>query len=366
MHVSRTDSSRRSTLARVLGATLGVAASAGVCLAAASLLPALDLTSWTQFDPDNDWNVSFPTPTSLRMTEQVTSSAVHPGWVVSDFNLAPVVTVEFDLSVSAGTGDDDLIGFGFSWLDGAHSYLLDWKKSAQSFNWGQTVVINDDLAEQGLKIKRINGSYTWDGLWGGQDGIGVSTIAGPAGGAWVAGTVYHFVMNLSPGHIVVTRDGVGLFDVLDPSYPGGVGAITSYGFSQGNINLSAVCITPAPWFNLGLGKVGISGVPQLSGSGTLAANSLNQITLANAAPSSPATLVFGLSAINAPFKGGTMVPQPFLTVPLGTNALGAVTLPFAWPANVPAGLAIYFQYWIQDGAATLGYSASNGLKGVSS
>ena len=38
---------------------------------------------------------------------------------------------------------------------------------------------------------------------------------------------------------------------------------------------------------------------------------------------------------------------------------------FAWPATIPAGLPFWFQYWIQDPAATKGLSASNGLKGVS-
>ncbi len=109
-------------------------------------------------------------------------------------------------------------------------------------------MINDDTAEAGLKIKRINGSYTWDGLWGGTDGIGVSTIVGPAGGGWTAGTVYHFVLDLSPGHIVVTRDGAPLFDVLDPEYAGAQGSIALYGFSQDNIILANVCITPTPTF----------------------------------------------------------------------------------------------------------------------
>ncbi len=214
--------------------------------AAAACPPSLILTGWTLFDPDNDWSSSNPTATSVRLDEQVGSSSVHPGWVVSDFTLAATATIEFDLKVDAGTGDDDLIGFGFSWLDGSHSYLMDWKKNTQSFNWGAVVVINDDVAEQGLKIKRINGSYTWDGLWGGVDGIGVTTIAGPTGGAWNAGTVYHFVVNLSPGHIVVTRNGLPLFDVVDPRYPGGQGSIALYGFSQDNITLSEVCITPLP------------------------------------------------------------------------------------------------------------------------
>lgn len=208
--------------------------------------PPLDLTGWTEFDPDGNWSASNPTPISVRLDETKGSSVVHPGWVVSDFILAATSTIEFDLSVAAGAGDDDLIGFGFSWIDGSHSYLLDWKKATQSFNWGQTVVINDDVAEAGLKIKRINGSYTWDGMWGGTDGIGVSTVAGPVGAGWVAGTVYHFVVELAPGHIVVTRDGIVQFDVLNAEYPGGVGAIALYGFSQDNLLLANVCITPPP------------------------------------------------------------------------------------------------------------------------
>jgi hypothetical protein len=364
MSASRPDTARRSPLARTLGAALAVGASVSVCLA--GVLSPLDLTGWSLFDPDNDWNVSFPTATSLHMTEQVTSSSVHPGWAVSDVILAPTATVEFDLSVSADGGDDDLIGFGFSWLDGTHSWLLDWKQGTQSYNWGQPVAINDDVAEQGLKLKRINGSYTWDGLWGGQDGLGVTTIAGPAGGAWVTGTAYHFVLELSPGHIVVKRDGVTIFDVLEASYPGAVGAVACYGFSQNNIHLANVGITPLPWFNLGHAKAGSAGAPLLTGSGLLSAGSANQIALTQAKPSSPASLVFGLSAINAPFKGGTMVPHPLLLVPLPTNAAGAATLPFVWPAGVPAGLAIYFQFWVTDAGATQGLSASNGLKGVSS
>jgi Thrombospondin C-terminal region len=335
--------------------------SAALCAAASAQL---DLTSWSLFDPDNDWTFINPTTTSVRMVEQVGSSSVHPGWVVSDFSYGPSVTIEFDLSVSAGTGDDDIIGFGFSWLDGSHSYLLDWKKTVQSFNWGQPVVFNDDLAEAGMKIKRIDGAYSWDGLWGGQDGQGVTTVAGPVAGGWVAGTVYHFKVVLSPGHIVVTRDGVGIFDVLDASFPGGTGSIAAYAFSQNNTNLANVTGSIPTWTDLGQGMVGSTGVPELAGSGDLSASSLNQVTLSNAAPSSTATLVFGLAAIDAPFKGGTMVPHPLMLVPLATSAGGGAALPFVWPVGIPSDFSIYFQFWIQDGAATHGLSASNGLKGT--
>ncbi len=208
--------------------------------------PPLDLTGWSLFDPDGDWIFSNPTTTTIRIDEAKGSSVVHPGWVVSDFILAPTCSMEFDLQVAAGTSDDDFIGFGFSFYNGSNSYLLDWKRGAQSFNWGQPVAINDDFAEAGMKIKRINGSYTWDGLWGGTDGLGVSTIAGPVAGAWVAGTVYHFNIDLAPGSINVWRDGVQIFNVTNSTYAGGGGAIALYGFSQDNIILSNVCITPPP------------------------------------------------------------------------------------------------------------------------
>ncbi len=235
-----------STRVRCCSAALAALLAASACTASVFAGPPLDLTGWTLFDPDNDWNSSNPTATSVRLDEQVGSASVHPGWVVSDFILAETVTVSFDLQVAAGTSDDDLIGFGFSYLDGAHSYLLDWKKSNQAFNWGDTVLINDDVAEQGLKIKRIDGAYTWDGLWGGTDGIGVSTIAGPAGGGWTAGTTYHFELALSPGRIVVTRDGAPLFDVTDPNYAGGTGSVALYGFSQDAITLTNMVATPDP------------------------------------------------------------------------------------------------------------------------
>ncbi|MFO0872412.1 MAG: GC-type dockerin domain-anchored protein [Phycisphaerales bacterium] len=208
--------------------------------------PPLELTGWTLFDPGMDWVYSNPTPTSGRIDEAVASSNVNAAWVVSDFSNGPTATITFTLQVAAGSGDDDLIGFVFAYENSDNFYLLDWKKATQTFNWGDPVLINDDTAEQGLKIKRIAGGWTLDGLWGGQDGIGVATIAGPTGGQWLAGTAYDFELALSPGHIVVTRNGSPLFDVLDAGFAGATGGIGFYGFSQDNIILSNVCVMPAP------------------------------------------------------------------------------------------------------------------------
>jgi len=121
---------------------------------------------------------------------------------------------------------------------------------------------------------------------------------------------------------------------------------------------------PVTWSDLGLAKAGTGGTPHLVGSGPLTAGSANQINLTSAKPSATATLVFGTTTLNAPFKGGTLVPSPLVVVPLATNAAGTMTLPFTWPAGVRPGLTATFQFWIQDAGASNGLSASNGLQGL--
>ncbi len=123
----------------------------------------------------------------------------------------------------------------------------------------------------------------------------------------------------------------------------------------------------ATWTDLGFAKAGVNGPPLLTGLGRLNAGSNNQLDLTSAKPSSTATLIFGITQLNAPFKGGTLVPQPLLYLTLPTNALGATSLPFVFPAGVPAGLTLYFQFWMADPAASgPGFAASNGLRGLTS
>ena len=121
----------------------------------------------------------------------------------------------------------------------------------------------------------------------------------------------------------------------------------------------------SPWTDLGQSKPGVQGLPTLSGSGPLTVGSANQVSLGHAAPASTAILFFGLTAIDAPLLGGTFVPSPQVAIALTTNASGAATLPFVWPAGVPGGTTLYFQGWVDDPAATFGAAASNGLLGVS-
>ncbi|HEX5012404.1 MAG TPA: hypothetical protein VFY71_18595 [Planctomycetota bacterium] len=118
------------------------------------------------------------------------------------------------------------------------------------------------------------------------------------------------------------------------------------------------------WTDLGAGLAGAAGVPSLLGTGTLCAGQADQLTLGGAAPSAAATLVFGLSVIDAPFKGGTLVPTPLLLLGLPTDASGAATLPFTLPAGIPPDTELDFQVWVPDAGGPHGLAASNGLRGV--
>jgi hypothetical protein len=123
------------------------------------------------------------------------------------------------------------------------------------------------------------------------------------------------------------------------------------------------------WANLGRATEGGfgSGAPVLYGQGDLTASSPFTLSLANAAPSSIAWLVIGLPTglhlLNAPFKGGTLVPAPDLFVLLPTFPDGHTPdLLTTWPGGLPAGLVLYFQYWVVDPSVPVtGLSASNAL-----
>lgn len=120
-----------------------------------------------------------------------------------------------------------------------------------------------------------------------------------------------------------------------------------------------------PWTDVGFAKTGVTGDPLLEGFGPLTGDSALVLTLSNAAPSATTALFLALQQVAVPFKGGTLVPfPPVATFTLGTDASGNLVIPSTSPTSVPPGLTLAMQYWIADGAATLGLAASNGLVGV--
>ncbi len=116
-----------------------------------------------------------------------------------------------------------------------------------------------------------------------------------------------------------------------------------------------------PWQVLGGGKKGAMDHPNLAGKGALTPGSPGRLAVRGAAKNSSALLFAGLTAINAPILGGVFVPSPQILLSLTTDAAGGLDLPFVWPL-IPLGIDLYVQVWVADAGATLGYSATNGLK----
>jgi hypothetical protein len=82
-------------------------------------------------------------------------------------------------------------------------------------------------------------------------------------------------------------------------------------------------------------------------------------------PSTATTLIAGVSALQAPFKGGVLVPVPDVLLPgLPLDASGALSLQSTWPASAPAGFSFWLQFWTPDAGAPKGFAASNGVMGT--
>jgi len=116
--------------------------------------------------------------------------------------------------------------------------------------------------------------------------------------------------------------------------------------------------------DLGLGLAGATGLPVLTGSVNCTPTSPTTITLTltNALPNSTTTLVLGLTELDLPFKGGTLVPSPdILVFGLPTGPAGTHALSDQLPQGIPSGIDMYFQHWIVDAAGPGNLSASNGL-----
>jgi len=134
-------------------------------------------------------------------------------------------------------------------------------------------------------------------------------------------------------------------------------------FKGGSVDIAAMkfSIPVAPWTVLGGGLKGSQDVPNLAGGGTLLPGSTTRLSLRGGAPSSLAMLVAGVPALNAPLKGGTLVPAPLVQLALPLNSQGQLDLVFPWP-SVPSGVQLYLQVWNQDTGAPESWSASNALE----
>jgi hypothetical protein len=126
----------------------------------------------------------------------------------------------------------------------------------------------------------------------------------------------------------------------------------------------AFLIDTGPWVNLGASLAG-DFEPALLGAGLLEDGTDVALHLTEAPPASPFMLAIGLAAINAPFKGGTFVPDPLLLVFLATDGDGALSVSSTWPPGIPAGTQLHAQAWLEHPSGPLGFLASNAVRGTS-
>jgi hypothetical protein len=123
--------------------------------------------------------------------------------------------------------------------------------------------------------------------------------------------------------------------------------------------------TETGWCGLGGGLSGTHGIPQLTGTGTLAGGTSVGLSLTSALENSAAVLVLGFSELGAPFKGGVLVPQPqILVAGLPTGPLGALALHATLPAGLPSHLQLYVQDVVLDPAAPAGLAISTAVLGT--
>ncbi len=121
------------------------------------------------------------------------------------------------------------------------------------------------------------------------------------------------------------------------------------------------------WVDYAQGLAGTHGEPVLCGAGTLLPLDPLTLTLTNVLESTTAWLTFGTATLTAPFKGGILVPDinpPGFVLPLPTGPTGTIPIAETWPDLGVGGFSIFFQYWIQDPAGPVGFSASNAIEGV--
>ena len=141
--------------------------------------------------------------------------------------------------------------------------------------------------------------------------------------------------------------------------------VDSQGVDFDHIPLIVDYRAPAPtsaFTLLGGGLSGTVGEPALVGGGFLVGGDPVDLSLSGALPGGTATLVLGLSALNAPFKGGQLVPAPdILLAGLPVDGLGDYQLATTWPTGIASGFSFWAQFWIADAGAPNGFAASNGV-----
>lgn len=115
--------------------------------------------------------------------------------------------------------------------------------------------------------------------------------------------------------------------------------------------------------DLGYGVAGVSGIPQLAGTGTLDVGDPLSIGLTQAAANAPTLLCVSLAETPVATFGGTFVALPLaVSLVIATDATGSFG--FSIPTPGPQLPNLYLQCLIADPAAADGVSMSNAIVGA--
>lgn len=110
------------------------------------------------------------------------------------------------------------------------------------------------------------------------------------------------------------------------------------------------------------GTPGVKGNPYLTFDGAFTGGSLVEAMLSDAAPNALSILFGSIASTPLPFKGGLLHTVPIaLEISLLSNAGGQLYVQAVWPAGIPSGAKVWFQYGMADAAGTGGASLSNAV-----
>jgi len=273
-------------------------------------------------------------------------------------SVASVGDVDADLvaDVAAGAPKDDaaknMVGRAFVYSGATGAPLFSAAGGIPGDQLGASVAAAGDVDDDGRPDVLIGapGSTWFDApgpgsarVLSGRDGTLIGVIAGSQSGGRLGWSV------ASAGDL----DGDGRSEIL-------VGA-PGLDFAGTDSGQAQVVSLEVLWADFGHGLAGTLGVPTLTGSGLLVGGEPVKLELQDVPVFAQSPLLVGFDTLLAPFKGGVMVPDPSAIIPLHTGPSG-LTLTANWPAAIPSGFDVYFQYWIVDPAGPAGFSASNGLR----
>jgi hypothetical protein len=189
--------------------------------------------------------------------------------------------------------------------------------------------------------------------------VGGELAFGGTGDLWVAlglhgGSFTPYTQWFTDGTSMIVRptdvNGDGAIDLIDSLRDGQLMVLEN---GQG------------PWSELGHSLAGVAGWSRLQGFGPLTPGSTATLRISNGPPGVPALLVAGHSTLNAPFKGGALVPQPSMFLMLGAlDAQGSLQISGTWPASMPPGGSFAMQVWRPEPGAPSGFGATTAIRGT--